>query len=126
MTCTAISKICGSRRGTTLLELMIVVIIVGILSVTVIHYYQANLESARRTRLLSDMQAIREACKKFAISSQGVYPEKIAQLEGAYFKTLPKSPYGTNYELDPVRGEVVCRYTENNAVKVERMRYRPE
>lgn len=103
---------------------MIVIVIVSVLAVTVIHYYRADIDRANDQRLVADMDEIKKAVKMFAIQSQGIYPVSMDQLRGNFFKDIPRSPYGTEYKLDPDRGEVVCVYFKNNAKRERRVKYR--
>lgn len=105
---------------------MLVLMLIGVLCVTVIHYYRADIDRANRQRLVSDMDQIKKAIKMFVVQSQGIYPTNMEQLKGSFFKEIPRSPYGTEYKLDPDRGDIVCVYTENNARKERRVKYRVE
>lgn len=105
---------------------MIVVVIIGVLSVTVFHYYNENINQTKLIRMKSDMDELKKNIKLFAINSQGIYPVALDQLKGTYFKEIPRSPYGTPYTLDTEKGEIVCIYYENNSKKIHRVRFKPE
>jgi prepilin-type N-terminal cleavage/methylation domain-containing protein len=117
-------KISGNKKGVTVLELMIVILIMGILATTVYQYYAANMSTARKTRAKMDMEAIKKEVKKYMITSGGVYPSKLEQLKGNY--PVPRTPWGGEYELDTVKEEVICRYSENDAWHTLRLRYKPK
>ncbi|MDD2680097.1 MAG: prepilin-type N-terminal cleavage/methylation domain-containing protein [Candidatus Omnitrophica bacterium] len=62
-----------TRRAFTLIELIIVVVIVGILALTAIPRYFANIEKARRAESYSTMRSIREAMLGY-YAANALYP----------------------------------------------------
>ena len=54
-----------SRKGFTLLELLIVIVILGVLAGLAIPAYQGAVEKARGQEALTALQATREACVRF-------------------------------------------------------------
>lgn len=90
-----------AKRGFTLIELIIVIVILGILAVVALPKYFANIERARKAEALSTMRAIREGILGY-YSAQGAYPGAntwpiVVNIGGDEIFNLgqPTSPYFT-------------------------------
>ncbi len=103
------------RRGFTLIELMIVIVIVGILATLLIPRIMERPEEARRVKAKMDIRTIESALKLYKIDS-GEYPTTEQGLEalinkpdtapvpmkwrdGGYLdgNSVPKDPWGNPY-----------------------------
>ena len=98
-------KMC-SKKGFTLVELMIVVVIVAILALVAIPLYRGNLTAAKMSEGVSGVGTIRTALRVYAAAHGGIYPVGAAitdsavgiksdDLEGKYFK-FSRSDYNLN------------------------------
>lgn len=86
----------ASRKGFTLIELIVVMAIVGLLSSIVAPRYFASLQKSKETALRTSLLVIRDAIDQYA-ADKGVYPESLEQLaEARYINRIPEDPISAN------------------------------
>jgi general secretion pathway protein G len=112
------------RRGFTLLEVMVVVVILGILAALVVPKIISRPDEARAIAARQDIASLMQALKLYRLDNQR-YPTTEQGLQalvarptsappapnwktGGYVERLPKDPWGNAYQyLNPgVRGEL--------------------
>ena len=96
-----------SKRGFTLVEIMLVVVIIGILAALVIPRIAGNTERARVTAAQADINGgIKSALGQYEVD-MGFYPKSLQDLlvapangknwHGPYLDKLPVDPWGNPY-----------------------------
>ena len=96
-----------AKRGFTLVEIMLVVVIIGILAALVIPKIAGNSERARVTAAQADINGgIKSALGQYEVDN-GFYPRALQDLlvqpanaknwHGPYLDKLPQDPWGNNY-----------------------------
>ncbi len=70
------------KRGFTLVELLIVVIILGILASVVIPQFSTASSDANSSAVMADLQTFRSQLQLYAAQHGGAYPTSTAQLTG--------------------------------------------
>ncbi len=82
----------GSRRGFTLLELLVVMAIIATLLTIAVPRYFRSLERSKEAVLAQDLASLRESIDKF-YGDTGKYPPTLAALvEKRYLRRIPIDP----------------------------------
>ena len=100
------------RRGFTLAELMVVIVIIGLLATLVVPNVVRKLFVANATKAKADIASIARAIDDYAVENNGRYPESLEVLvtpdaNGFTFlnqETVPVDPWGHEYIYEPGGG----------------------
>ena len=97
------------RRGFTLIEIMIVVVILGLLAGVAVYSYPRFLDRAKRQKARADLSVISGGLEAF-YGDKHRYPanqEGLKALSPEYVKSVPSDPWGRAYQyVQPGRNGV--------------------
>ena len=91
-----------ARKGFTLIEVLLVVLIIAVLASIVVPRIAASAKDADEAKCDTNRANLISAIERYAIANQGTYPTAIANiLNSTYFPHgLPVCPWGTAYAYD--------------------------
>ncbi len=98
-----------SRRGFSLAELMVVIVIIGLLATMVVPALLQRLGQAFEGKVKGDLVEIESALTQYAINNMMRYPETLQELmdpddSGKRYlngENVPKDPWGNEYAYEP-------------------------
>ena len=95
----------NDRRGFTLVELMVVIVILGIIGTMAFVFVLDKPDKAKWTKAQTEMGEIQKALNTYALEHDSEYPDSLEVLTETYFKSgLPKDPFTKDdyiYERTP-------------------------
>ncbi len=77
-----------TKKGTTLLELTIMVAIIGIMTVFAMHYYNNEIDKVSRDATKAKINQLKDAVKQF-YAETGRFPSSILEMKGRYIQNYP-------------------------------------
>ncbi len=95
------------RRGFSLAELMVVIVILGLLATIVVPNVMKYLASGNETKVKADISAIVNAIDSFRVDNGGKAPESLDSLTQldtnghSYIKVIPDDPWKNAYVYEP-------------------------
>ena len=106
---TSILRTSADRRGFTLAEMMVVIVIIGLLATLVVPNVLQKFSFASRKKAEVDITSIASALTEFAIANGGKFPDSLEVLvtpdvNGHTFlegNHVPKDPWGHEYMYEP-------------------------
>ncbi len=100
----------NKRKGFTLVEIMIVVLIIGILmAIAVPNFVQAR-NSSRKSSCIANLKQIDSAKEQYAMDQKldAGAPVTQANVAPTYIKSFPSCPAGGTYTINNVGTSPVC------------------
>jgi prepilin-type N-terminal cleavage/methylation domain-containing protein len=101
-----------SKKGFSLIELMIVIAIIGILVAVALPQFAAMTEDAKKTKAKQDCDTFVQAVQKFnSLEGTTVQDKYMKELKGKYITNLDtmKDPWGNRYEQEYRKGIVYSK-----------------
>ncbi len=96
-----------NKRAFSLIELLIVVTIIAVLVGVALPYYQDYVKQSRLSKAKHELDIIREALIKHdTMSEKHFQSEDLRLLLGNYLQDLPRDPWGRDYEVSWLKGQV--------------------
>jgi prepilin-type N-terminal cleavage/methylation domain-containing protein len=93
----------ADRKGFTLVELMIVVVILGLLASVAIPNFISMVGRAREASVKKNMHVLQTSAEDFAVVSSGRYPDDASDLSDAGLRLVDHIPYSV-YPENPFSG----------------------
>ena len=90
-------------RGMTVVEVSIVVAILLLIAAISVPALNQNRQKNQAARCAQNLDAIAEACKKYAADRDG-YPSGLVDLVPVYLESVPACPAGGAYSLGTAEG----------------------
>lgn len=105
------TEILRARRGFTLAEMMVVIVIIGLLATLVVPNVLQRFSQAQRTKAKADISSIMQSLTEYTMQNAGKYPDSLEPLvtpdanghcflEG-YSGKIPKDPWKNEYQYEP-------------------------
>jgi len=96
-----------NRQAFSLIELLIVVAIIAVLVGVALPYYQDYVKETRLTKAKHELDIIKQALIKHDTFEERPYVASDPRiLLGRYLQDLPRDPWGRDYEVDWLKGQV--------------------
>lgn len=113
----------AAARGTSLIELSLVVFVIGIMCVTAFGYYMGERDEARATATRAKAAQIRQAFRQYLVD-HGQFPRSMSDMKGRYLKQVPVTTawghdFKITFEASPKlvystwRGTIERKYAED-------------
>ena len=104
----------AQRRGFSLAELMVVIVIIGLLATAVVPKLMDRLLDAKWGKAKADISVIKDALTQYAINNGGSYPDTLEVLvqpdanNRTYIEgnKVPRDPWGKEYGYEPPSGGI--------------------
>lgn len=97
-----------NKKGFTLVELMVVVVIIGILVAIAIPVYNNTQTAAKAKACSANIRIMEGAVQMFRANSAdgSTYPAALTDLAPDYVKALPTCPFSVGYVYTPATGVI--------------------
>lgn len=97
-----------NRQAFSLIELLIVVTIVAILVGVALPYYQDYVKETRMTKAKHELDVLKQALIKYdTFENKKFQSDDLRILLGNYLQDLPRDPWGRDYKVDYIKGQVM-------------------
>lgn len=104
-----------NKRAFSLIELLIVVTIIAILIGVALPYYQDYVRQSRLTKAKHELDIIKEALIKHDTMAERPFQgTDLRVLLGHYLQDLPRDPWGRDYSVDWLKGQVKSNGPDNS------------
>lgn len=103
-----------NKRAFSLIELLIVVTIIAVLVGVAMPYYQDYVKDAKLTKAKHELDIIKQALIQFDTMEEKSFAQNdLRVLLGKYMQDLPRDPWGRDYNVDYIKGQVWSNGPDN-------------
>lgn len=104
-----------ARKGFTLIEILIVVVILGILAAIVIPQFTNAAQDANVSSAQSQLQTVRSQIELFRVQNDGALPGSIQDLvDAGMLQEVPTAPADWTFDYDNSTGDYNCLDADGN------------
>ena len=100
-------KLIRSRKGFTLMEMVMVLVVIGLLVSIIVPRFGDELKGAKEATAKANLDSLRSAIGMYARNT-GNYPTTLSDLMPDPLRSIPLDPWSYSYDYDSVTGEVYC------------------
>lgn len=102
------------RRGFTLIEVLIVVVIMAVLAATIIPQFSSSTQDAKESTLKFNMHTLRSQIELYKLHHQGEYPDQIGNEATGYLPQLTHATDASGTIGDPGTSYPYGPYLDND------------
>jgi type II secretion system protein G len=100
------------KRGFTLIEILIVVVILGILAAIIVPQFTDAAQNAGASSARSQLQSLRSQIELHRVQNNGTAPVNLQELvDDGYIRALPTWPQGFNATYPDENGDLTLEFT---------------
>ena len=112
-----------SRKGFTLIEMLVVISVVGILVTLAGYNHTRVLKNAKDTALKRELSELRTAVYRFSLDNSGRFPETLQDLSGDELRNVSLQWQGSmgsgTYHYEPEAGTISLFDPQNQALSAQ-------
>ena len=105
--------LCRGRRGFTLVEIMIVVLIIGILLAIAIPNFVRARNTSRGKACQANLKQVDSATEQYLMDNRSTTYPALSALTPTYIKTAPACPSGGTYTMGTASANPTCSIGDN-------------
>ncbi|MEW6276789.1 MAG: prepilin-type N-terminal cleavage/methylation domain-containing protein [Bacillota bacterium] len=107
------SRALKNRKGFTLVELMVVLVIIGILVAIAVPVYNNAQATAQQRACQANLRILDSAAAQY-MANNGSYPASLDALAPNYVQRIPSCPGGGTYNYTQATGRTTCSIANHN------------
>ena len=94
-------KVQMNRRGFTLVEIILVIIIIGILAAIIVPKFAGQSDNAKIANVKANLNSLRSAVRLWQSDNEGTPPTALSDLVPNYIRAIPEEPITPSTTVSP-------------------------